>query len=121
MQLTAKLIQVMPLQSGTGKSGNEWKKQNIIVETEGQFPKKICISIWGDRINPDQLTIGNNLTIDFDLESREYNEKWYTDVKAWKIEVANEQQMPPAEDAFQGSSDTAQAPLPENPEDDLPF
>ena len=60
------------------------------METEGQFPKKICISIWGDKINESQLKIGNNLKIDFDIESREYNSKWYTDVKAWKIEVVGE-------------------------------
>ncbi|NCU32453.1 MAG: DUF3127 domain-containing protein [Candidatus Moranbacteria bacterium] len=87
MQLTAKLIEILPLQTGTSKNG-EWKKQDIIVETDGQYPKKICISIWGDRINENQLQIGNNLKIDFDIESREYNNRWYTDVKAWKIEVA---------------------------------
>ena len=86
MQLTAKLIQLLPIQIGTGKNG-EWKKQDIIVETDGQYSKKVCISIWGDKINNDQLLIGNLLKIDFDIESREYNSKWYTDIKAWKIEI----------------------------------
>ena len=85
MQLIAKLTQLLPLQTGSGKNG-EWKKQDIIVETEGQFPKKICISIWGDKINDNSLQIGKKLKIEFDVESREYNNKWYTDVKAWKIE-----------------------------------
>jgi hypothetical protein len=87
MQLTAKLTKLLPIQTGTGKNG-EWKKQDIIVETDGQYPKKVCISIWGDKINEGQLQIGNSLQIDFDIESREYNTKWYTDIKAWKIEVA---------------------------------
>lgn len=87
MQLTAKLTQLLPLQTGTGKNG-QWKKQEFIVETEGQFPKKVCISVWGDKINESQLQIGSNLKIDFDIESREYNGRWYTDVKAWKIELA---------------------------------
>ena len=87
MELTAKLTQLLPIQTGTGKNG-EWKKQDIIVETEGQYPKKVCVSIWGDKINEGQLQIGNILKIDFDIESREYNSKWYTDIKAWKIEVA---------------------------------
>lgn len=86
MQLTTKLTQLLPIQTGTGKNG-EWKKQDIIVETEGQYPKKICVSIWGDKINNNQLQIGNNLKIDFDIESREYNSRWYTDVKAQKVEV----------------------------------
>ncbi len=87
MQLTAKLIQLLPLQTGAGKNG-QWKKQDIIVETEGQYPKKICISIWGDKINESQLQPGAQLAISFDVESREYNGRWYTDVKAWKIEAA---------------------------------
>jgi hypothetical protein len=84
MQLTAKLIQLLPLQTGTGKNG-EWRKQDVIVETDGQYPKKVCISIWGDKIDSSQLVVGNMITIDFDLESREYNGRWFTDVKAWKV------------------------------------
>ncbi len=87
MQLTAKLVQVLPLQTGTGKNG-QWKKQDIIVETDGQYPKKVCISIWGDKINDAVLKQGAMLTISFDVESREYNGRWYTDVKAWKVEPA---------------------------------
>ncbi|MDI9357974.1 MAG: DUF3127 domain-containing protein [Phycisphaerales bacterium] len=86
MQLTAKLIQVLTMQTGTGKNGT-WKKQDIIVETDDKYPKKICVAIWGDKINDSQLQLGNTLKIDFDIESREYNSKWYSDVKAWKIEV----------------------------------
>lgn len=87
MQLTAKLIELLPLQTGQGKNG-EWKKQDIIVETDGQYPKKVCISIWGDKINESVLKVGNRLTIDFDIESRSFNNRWYTDVKAWKITAA---------------------------------
>jgi hypothetical protein len=86
MQLTAKLIQVLPLQTGNGKNG-EWKKQDIIVETGEKFPKKVCVSVWGDKIDAGKLKIGNMLKIDFDVESREYNSRWYTDVKAWRVEV----------------------------------
>jgi len=84
MELTAKLIQLLPLQTGNGKNG-AWKKQDIIVETDGTYPKKVCISIWGDKINESVLKIGSQLAISFDVESREFNGKWYTDVKAWKV------------------------------------
>ena len=87
MQLTAKLVQVLPLQTGAGKNG-QWKKQDIIVETEGQYPKKVCVSIWGDKINEQVLKTGAMLNISFDVESREYNGRWYTDVKAWRVEPA---------------------------------
>ncbi len=126
MQITAKLVQLLPAETGMGKNG-EWKKQNIIVETDGQYPKKLCITIWGDKANPAVLNVGNNLTIDFDLESREFNGRWYTDVKAWKIEAAGTQpaaapQGPPAPPAYNDYR-MPEPPLEPkaNPEDDLPF
>jgi hypothetical protein len=116
MQLTAKLIQVLPLQTGSGKNG-QWKKQDIIVETEGQYPKKVCISIWGDKINESQLQVGAQLSISFDVESREYNGRWYTDVKAWKIEPAGAAK--PGDPANDGGEYFDERPGEEK--DDLPF
>ena len=85
MEITGKLIQVLPLQTGMGKAG-EWKKQDIILEIEGTYPRKLCISIWGDKINNSQLIEGTMLQVSFDIESREFNDKWYTNLKAWKVE-----------------------------------
>ena len=90
MQLTAKLTQLLPIQTGTGKNG-EWKKQDIIVNTahpRAFFKKLICVSIWDNDINDTLLQIGNQLIIDFEIESREFNGKWYTNLKATKIEVS---------------------------------
>ena len=115
MQLTAKLIQILPLQTGSGKNG-EWKKQDIIVETDGQYPKKICVSIWGDKINANQLVVGNKLKLDFDVESREYNSRWYTDVKAWKVEVVGGNSN--SSDEFHVPDEE---PLPKSGDDDIPF
>ena len=58
----------------------------------GSISQKVCISIWGDKINEGQLLIGNLLKIDFDIESREYNTKWYNDIKAWKVELIEQSQ-----------------------------
>lgn len=115
MQLTAKLVQSLPLQTGNGKNG-QWKKQDVILETEGTYPKKICVSIWGDKINESQLKPGNMLKVDFDVESREYNGRWYTDVKAWKVELAGTADSTPvaAGSKFQPESSPAA-------DDDLPF
>jgi|JI10StandDraft_1071094.scaffolds.fasta_scaffold714002_2 hypothetical protein len=86
MQITAKIHHLLKLQSGEGKNG-PWKKQDIIVETEGEFPKKICISCWGDMSENELLkATGESLLFSINIESREFNNKWYTDVKAWKIE-----------------------------------
>ena len=84
MQLSATLIRILPTQSGTGKNG-EWKKQNLVFETQAQFPKKICISFWGDKLQSVELRESETYVIDFDIESRDYNGKWFTDLKAWKI------------------------------------
>jgi hypothetical protein len=108
MQLTAKLLTLLPLQTGKGKNG-DWKKQDLIVETGENYPKKICISVWGNKINPSVLVVGNELRIDFDVESREYNGRWHTDVKAWKIEIVSagkindtiEMQSPNSENTIQ--------------------
>jgi hypothetical protein len=116
MQITAKLIQVLPMQTGKGKNG-DWYKQEVILETDDQYPKKICITIWGDKIKEAALQLGNVLKIDFDIESREYNNRWFTDLKAWKVELVKAGMV--------GESDNE----PEQPkikeeneiEDDLPF
>ena len=131
MQLTAKLAQILPAESGTGKNG-EWKKQSIIVESEGQYPKKVCVTAWGDKINAAQWQTGLRLTIDFDLESREFNGRWYTDVKAWKIEPAGAGSTPGSSTsaAMQQEVSMPEQPIPydtmpETPPapaiDDLPF
>jgi len=120
MELSGKLIKVLPLQSGTGKNG-AWKKQEFVVETTGQVSRKVCFNIWGDKIDQFKLTEGAEVKVSFDIESREYNGKWYTDVKAWKVERIqkdNNEAPPeyPDEDQFSGRP-------PDNtlPPDDLPF
>lgn len=89
MELTAKLVQVLPPVTGMGKNG-EWKKQNIILETDGMYPKKVCVTIWGDKISDSVLKENAMVTVSFDAESREYNGNWYTDLRAWRVEPAGE-------------------------------
>lgn len=82
-------------QQGTSKAGNPWMKQEFVIETQEQYPKKICANLWGDRTDMlNQFEVGHLVKVSFDLESREFNGKWYTDVKAWKIEPATEPQIP---------------------------
>jgi hypothetical protein len=89
MELTGKLVQVQPEVSGEGKNGR-WVKCDFIIETQDKFPKKVCITAWSDLVETIKATNpGTELKVSFDISSREYNTKWYTDVKAWKIEGAN--------------------------------
>jgi hypothetical protein len=84
MELNGKIIQLLPEQSGESAKG-PWRKQEYILETEGQYPKKVCFMAWSDKINEFAIKEGENLVVSIDLESREYNGRWYTDVKAWKV------------------------------------
>jgi hypothetical protein len=104
MIITTKITQLLPLQTGIGKNG-QWRKQDVIVETDSQYPKNICVSIWGDKINENQLQIGNSLTIAYELESREYNNKWYTDARAFKIELLNNPAANPTSNNFENTID----------------
>jgi len=85
MEITGKITNILPIQTGVGKTGNEWKKQEIIIQTEEQYPKSICITLWGNAIS-DKIKQGDKIKASIDIESREFNGKWYTTVKAWKIE-----------------------------------
>lgn len=124
MDFNAKLVQINEPITGEGKNGT-WKRQDLIFETESQYPRKICVSVWGDRAinNPADIVIGNRLNVSFEIESREYQGRWYTDVRAWRIQpVANAMaaapapaQEAPAAPYFPPS--TAQ----EEEKDDLPF
>lgn len=114
MEIEGKLFQIMPLQSGEGRNGI-WKKQEFVIETVGQYPKKVCFSIWGDKADAFTFAKGDQLKINFDVESREYNGRWYTDAKAWRVDPAGPSVT---------TSESA-APFPDNPPpeggDDLPF
>ena len=98
MELRGKIIKLLPLQTGTGKNGI-WKKQEYVIETSDKIPRKLCFSLWGDKIEQFQLTEGDQAEISFDLESREYNGRWYTEAKAWKCsktsDVRNSDDQPP--------------------------
>lgn len=88
MEIQGKIVQLLPLQSGVGQaSGKEWKKQEYILETlDMQYPKKICFNLWGDNIAKFNLQLGEEVTVQVDLESREFNGRWYTDVRAWRVD-----------------------------------
>jgi hypothetical protein len=116
MDITGKIMQLLPLQSGQGKNG-VWRKQEYIIELGGQYPKNVCFNIWGDKIDSFQLKVGDEVKVEFDLESREFNGRWYTDVKAWNVSRVGspsaQQNTPP--------SPTENDFLAQGPGTDLPF
>jgi hypothetical protein len=84
--IEGKLVQVLPVQEGVSTRG-AWKKQDFILETADQYPKKICVSCWNEKADEIQKYQPNDqLKVSINIESREYNSRWYTDIKAWRIE-----------------------------------
>ncbi len=122
MEISGSILNILPEQSGEGKNGT-WRKQDFIIETEGQFPKTVCITVWGDKIDQFALKQGERITASVNVESREFNGRWYTDVKAWKIDRVEAaagfggQEQPP----FMDSPLPPEAPPASAEEDDLPF
>ena len=88
MEISGKVLRLNePLTGNSARGG--WKKQELIIETEEQYPKQVCLMNWNDKANINGLTPGTKITAHINIESREYNGRWFTDVKVWKIDVAN--------------------------------
>lgn len=86
MEIKGKIIAVLEEKSGEGKNGT-WKSQDAVLETVEQYPKKVAFNMYGDKIVP--LQIGQEVTVSFDIESKEFNGRWFTNLKAWKVEVSD--------------------------------
>ena len=88
MEVSGKIIQVLPEQGGVSKtSGKEWKLQAYVLETQEQYPRKVHFEVFGeDRIKANPCQLDDIVTVSFDIESREFNGRWYTSIRAWKIQ-----------------------------------
>ncbi len=117
MELSGKITQIMPEVGGNSKNGNAWRKQEYILETGGNYPKKVCLSIWGDKIDQFAIQMGEQVTLGVDLESREYNGRWYTDVKAYKVDRTGSENSSPSPNSMPEVSSFHS----DNEEDTLPF
>lgn len=113
MEIKGRVVAVLEMQKGTSARG-PWQKRYAVIETESKFPKKVCLMFWGDLADHEVLKPGSMLDASIEIESREYNGRWYTDVKVWKVNAANS-----------GSTTKSSAPQddfgPESPDDVLPF
>lgn len=86
MEIKGKIIFTLPEVGGTSQAGKAWRKREYVLETQETYPKKVCFNLFGDRIDQYPMAIGDEVTVSYDLESREYNGRWYTDVRAYKVE-----------------------------------
>lgn len=126
MEVKGKIIIKLPLASGVSKAGNNWSKQEYVLETQEAYPKKVHFSFFGDRANQYPLNVGDTVNLSFDIDSHEYNGKWFTSINGWKAEKIDAA-APQA--AAQQPVAGATSPVPPPPvdftqggdNDDLPF
>ncbi len=118
LEITGTLKKIMTEVTGEGKFG-KWVKQDFVIETKDEYPKKICFSAWGDKTDAlKQVKEGETISVSFNPESREYNERWYTDLRAWKIVKAGSGSAPTPKDA---PPEFTEADIPPPDEEDIPF
>lgn len=129
MEVEGRIIQKLDPVSGVSKAGNNWSKQEYVLETQEAYPKKIFFSFFGDRANQYPLNVGDTVRLSFDIDSHEFNGRWFTNINGWKAEKID------ATVTGAQSADMAQmpqampvAPMPSMPDfaggdsnDDLPF
>lgn len=121
MSLTVKgkVQQILKPESGVSRAGKEWNKQEFVIETEEQYPRKVCFTLFGDKTSLiEGLSAGQEVEVSFNLESREYNGKWFHNINAWKIEKPAAEHIPETPPEFRTED------IPPEPEDtgnDLPF
>jgi hypothetical protein len=88
MDVKGRIVNILEIESGTSKAGKEWKKQGFVMDTGDQYNPNVCFSLFGDDkiAMLSSYSVGEEVSVSFNLSSREYNGKWYHNVDAWKIE-----------------------------------
>ena len=84
-EITGKIIAVLPTRSGTSARGTQWSSQTAVIETHEQYPKRVAFDVLGDKITEFNLQVGEEVTVSFDINAREYNGKWWNSVNAWQV------------------------------------
>ena len=88
MEITGKIIAVLPANSGTSaRTGNPWMSQTYVIETQGQYPKKLAFDVFGEeRIKQFNIKQGDDITVSFDIDAHEYNGRWFNQIRAFNVE-----------------------------------
>lgn len=93
-EITGKIIAVLPTRSGTSARGTQWSSQTAVIETHEQYPKRVAFDVLGDKITEFNLQVGEEVTVSFDINAREFNGKWWNSVNAWQVVRQGGQQAP---------------------------
>ena len=102
MEIQGKIIAVLPTRSGTSARGTQWSSQTAVIETQEQYPKKLAFDVTNDKINQLNIQLGEILTVQFDINAREYNGRWFNSINAWNV-IRQTQQAPAQGVGFSGN------------------
>ncbi len=120
LSVKGKIEKILNPESGVSRAGNEWTKQEFVIETDDQFPKKVCFTLFGDKTSLiSSVAVGEEVEVSFNVESREYNGKWFHNINAWKIDKAGAENLPEPPPEFSISDIPPEAD--DDPVNDLPF
>ena len=102
MEIIGRIIAVLEPRGGVSKAGNNWKSQEYVLETHEQYPRKMCFDVFGeDKIQQFNIQAGEELTVSFDIDAREWQGRWFNSIRAWKVErVSQNTQAPQPEAPF---------------------
>lgn len=90
MEANGKLIKILDTQTGTSKAGKEWSKKSFVIETDSKYNNEICFDLFGEeKIALLSQEIGSEIKVKYNLSSREYNGRYYTQAQAWFIESSS--------------------------------
>lgn len=126
MEITGKITLALPEQSGVSKAGNSWKKKEYVLETLDTYPKKVHFDFFGEKADQFPLSVGQTIKLSFDIESHEYNGRWFTSIRGWKAEAADQQQPQQTVNTTVSNNTVGTVPPPPDitsngASDDLPF
>lgn len=102
MEIQGKIIAVLPTRSGTSARGTQWSSQTSVIETQEQYPKKLAFDVINDKIDQFNIQVGEFLTVQFDINAREYNGRWFNSINAWNV-IRQAQQAPAQGGGFSGN------------------
>ena len=85
MEIQGKIIVVLPERSGVSQRGNQWRSISYVLETQEQYPKKLAFDVTNDKIDQLNIQLGEIITVQFDINAREYNGRWFNSVNAWNV------------------------------------
>lgn len=132
MELAGKVVAILEARSGVSRtSGNGWKSQDFVIETHEAYPRRMMFNVFGeDKLNQFNIQMGEEINVSFDINAREYQGRWYNDIRAWKVDrVQVDPSGQPVQSAVPSGQPFEVAPAATQPQsfestdpaDDLPF